>query len=78
MSYLLHKGIAMLWLKHGDPQFVLRIRMAQKVHQSLHYISQAQFPSDIVWLYSALQQAITGRGRNIVRKFEHTQDGILA
>ena len=64
--------------KYGDPQALLRIGTTQKVHQSLKYISNAQFLSDIVWLYGALQQAITGRGRNIIKKFENTQDGILA
>ena len=78
MGYLLHDMTAILWIKHGDPEIVLRIGMAKKVHTSMFYISQAQFLTDVVWLYGALQQAITSRGRNIIRKFEHTQDGILA
>ena len=44
----------------------------------MYYSSNAQFFSNVVWLFGALQQAITGRGRNIIRKFELTQDGILA
>ena len=77
MGYILNEGVAALWTLHGDPQVVLRIGMAQKIHQSLHYISHAQFLSDVVWLFGALQQSITGRGRQLIRRYEHTQDGII-
>ena len=78
MGYLLHDATALLWMKHGNAEIVLRFGMAQHIHTSMHYITPSQFLNDIVWLYGAIQQAITGMGRNIVRKFELTQDGLLA
>ena len=78
MGYLLLDTTALLWLKYGNPYQVLKIAVAKRIHPSITMISPTQFTSDIVWLYGAMQQSITGRGKNIVRKHEHTQDGILA
>ena len=55
MGYLPHESTVALWIKHGDPEIVLRIGMAKKVHTSMNYISSSQFLSDVVWLYGALQ-----------------------
>ena len=77
MGYILKEEIAVLWMKHVDPSLVLKLGMNSKIHPSLHHISPSQFIIDIVWLFGAMQQAITGRGRNIIREYELTQDGIL-
>src|SRR5210317_1017931 len=41
------------------------------------FISVNQFIFDIVWLYSALQQSLPGKGSTIVKSYERSQDGIL-
>jgi len=78
MGYILTEKIAVLWLCHGDPTIVLQTGIQRKIHPSLIHISPSQFLIDIVWLYGAMQQSITGRGNAIIRDHEDTQDGILA
>ncbi len=51
--------------------------MGQQLHPSLHYISPSQFLCDIVWLFGAMRQSITTRGKNIVQRYELDQDGII-
>ena len=79
MGYLLNEKVAILWIKHGSPEVVIRIGMAQRVHTSCHFITPAQFATDVMWLHGALLQSIQGHhGKSLIRKYEHTQDGILA
>jgi hypothetical protein len=78
MGYLLLDSIALLWLKHGEATIVLKTGIQRGLHPSLHHVSASQFITDIVWLFGAMQQLITLRGRNIVREHESHQDGILA
>ena len=77
MGYLLLDKVAQLWLKYGSETVVLKCALKKKIHPSLHHISPSQFICDVVWLYGALQQSITGRGKAIIRDQEDTQDGIL-
>ncbi len=77
MGYLLLDKVAMFWLKYGNETVVLKIALQKKVHPSLHHISPSQFITDVVWLFGAMQQSITGRGKSIIREQEETQDGIL-
>ena len=77
LGYILLDSMARLWIKHGDPGTVLLMGMQQRLHPCLSNITTNQFISDIVWLYGALQQSLTGRGRNIVMEYETSQDGIL-
>ena len=79
MGYLLNEKVAILWSKHGAPEVVIRIGMAQRAHTSLHFITPGQFATDVMWLHGALLQSIQGHcGKSLICKYEHTQDGILA
>jgi len=77
MSYILKDEIAVLWMKHGNPQFVIRQGIKDKIHPSLNHISPSQFTSDTIWLFGAMQQAITGRGKTIIKAYQSSEDGIL-
>ena len=76
MSYILMDEIARLWMKHGNAETVLLLGMQRKLHPALHCVSPSQFINDVVWLFGALQQAITSRGRKIIMEYKDTQDGI--
>ena len=78
MGYLLLDPLAILWLKHGEASMVLKIGIQCCLHPSLHHVSTSQFIPHIAWLFGAMQQYITHRGRNIVREHETQQNGILA
>ena len=78
MGYILNDKIAILWLKHGDAEIVLRLGMQRNLHTSLTYISPTQFEIDVQWLYGALKQCLTIRGFGIIKALSESQDGILA
>ena len=77
MGYLLLDTITQLWFKHGEPSIVLKYGIQHKIHPSLQYVSTSQFILDIVWLFGALQQSLTTRGKVMVRANEHNQDGLI-
>jgi len=77
MSYILKEQIAILWMKYGDAKYVIRVGMQERVHPSLAHISPSQFVSDTVWLFGAMQQAITGQGKTIIQAYQASEDGIL-
>ena len=76
LGYILLDSVARLWIKHGSAKTVLLIGMQRQLHPSLHFISESQFNTDVVWFFGALQQAITQRGRSIIMEYEAQQDGI--
>ena len=77
MTYLLLDSIFSLWIKHDDAYLVLQLGMQKRLHPALHYISAAQFLSDITWLYGALKQSIVGRGCFVIHEYKKHQNGLL-
>ena len=78
MGYILLEEIALLWLKHGDATVVLSMAMQRGVHPCLRHVSAKQFIEDVVWLFGAMKQAITNRGKTIIQQHEKSQDGMSA
>ena len=77
MGHILLDEIALLWLKHGDATMALGVAMQRGVHPCLRHVSAKQFIEDVVWLFGAMKQAITGRGKIIIQQHERSQDGTL-
>ena len=77
MSYLLTPLISKLWLKHGDYKVVLCLGRQRSNHPGIHYITSAQFSSDISWLFGALKQSLWLHGKELVRQHESTRDGLV-
>ena len=78
MGYILLDEIALLLLKHEDATVVLIMAMQRGVHPCLHHVSAKQFIEDVVWLFGAMKQAITNRGKTIIQQHEKSQDGMSA
>ena len=78
MGCIFLEDIALLWLKHGDATVVLSMAMQRGSHPCLHHVSAKQFIEDVVWLFGAMKQAITSRGKTIIQQHEKSQDGTSA
>ena len=77
LIYIIQPAFITLWLQHGVIYQVLGLVRRMNLSYSLNYISEEQFVYDLNWLFGALKQAIgTGRGSEIVLKYEASQDGI--
>ena len=60
MGCILHPLTIKTWLTAGDAESVLIRLQAQQVHPYIHFIDALQFKMDIIWVYGALLQSITG------------------
>ena len=78
LGHILLNDIYLLWCAWGNAEILLTMGMQRKIHPSLHNVSAEQFKLDLHWLFGAMKQAITGRGRTIIQLHEETQDGIVA
>ena len=76
MSYLFLPQITRLWLKYGEIDMVIKIGQHKRLHSSLHHIAAKQMANDISWLNGTLKQSLKKKGKQIVKHFRDSHDGL--